>query len=191
MERIIILGSGIAGSTAAIYAARAGLQPLIISGPAPGGLLTRTNDIENFPGFANGITGVELMEKLREQAERFGAKFLFSSAKSVNLKGDGNGKTVTLPDGQELRSLALIAATGAEPRWLGLPREQELLGRGISVCATCDGAFLRAKTAAVVGGGDSAATYVLELAKLAKEVHWIHRSNQFNAGKILADRISE
>ena len=155
MKSLVILGSGPAGLTAAIYAARAGLAPLVLDGPAPGGPLITTPLIENFPGFSDGIPGFELMDVMRKQAERFGARFQGSSVAQL-APAAGGGAELRLDDGSALRADAVIVATGAGHRHLGLPGERELSGHGISYCATCDGAFHRGQPIAVVGGGDTA-----------------------------------
>ncbi len=185
-HRLIIIGSGCAGLTAAIYAARAGLNPVVIAGKMQGGLLTQTGTVENFPGFPDGVNGYELMADMRKQAERFGAVFLNTEASEIT-----KDRQITLSDGKILAAEAVIVATGSEPRWLGLPAEQRLMGRGVSACATCDGAFYRNLTVAVVGGGDTAAEEALILAQFAKEVHIIHRRDTLRAAKIMADRIQE
>ena len=187
MKKLIILGSGAAGLTAAIYAGRSGLEPLVITGDTPGGLLTKTGDVENFPGFPEGINGFELMNRMRKQAERFGAAFLNASAEKVIVNPDQT-KTIRMINGEELLCEALIIATGSEPRWLGLEAEKKFLGRGVSACATCDGAFYRNMPVAVVGGGDTAMEEALSLTKFASEVHVIHRRDTLKATKIMADR---
>ena len=187
MKKLIILGSGAAGLTAAIYAGRAGLEPLVIAGDTPGGLLTKTGDVENFPGFPDGINGFELMARMRKQAERFGATFLNTSAEKVTVNPDQT-KTIRLINGEELQCSALIIATGSEPRWLGIEAEKKFIGRGVSACATCDGAFYRNMPVAVVGGGDTAMEEALSLTKFASEVHVIHRRDSLRATKIMAER---
>lgn len=187
MKKLIILGSGAAGLTAAIYAGRAGLEPLVIAGDTPGGLLTKTGDVENFPGFPDGINGFELMARMRKQAERFGAIFLNTSAEKVTVNPDQT-KTILLINGEELQCSALIIATGSEPRWLGIEAEKKFIGRGVSACATCDGAFYRNMPVAVVGGGDTAMEEALSLTKFASEVHVIHRRDSLRATKIMAER---
>lgn len=189
LEDVIIVGSGPAGLTAAIYAARANLAPLVLDGPRPGGPLVTTPEIENFPGFPDGIGGWELLDQMRRQAEKFGARFLSVTAKSVDLKAAI--KKITLENGDELHTKTLIIATGANYRTLGLPEEGELLGKGVSYCATCDGAFFRGVPIAVVGGGDTAMEEALFLTRFASEVHVIHRRDEFRAAKIMADRVKE
>lgn len=187
MEKLIIIGSGPAGLTAAVYASRAGLKPLVVTGKQPGGLLTQTGEVENFPGFPDGIDGYELMSLMRRQAERFETKFLSGTVTKTDLKNAGP-QTVELADGTILETQALILATGSDPRWLGLESEQRLIGRGVSACATCDGAFYRGQTVAVIGGGDTAMQEALELTKFASEVHVVHRRNVLRATKIMAER---
>ena len=188
MKTLVILGSGPAGLTAAIYAARAGLAPLVLDGPAPGGPLITTPLIENFPGFSDGIPGFELMDVLRKQAERFGARFQGSSVAQL-APAAGGGAELQLDDGSALRADAVIVATGAGHRHLGLPGERELSGHGISYCATCDGAFHRGQPIAVVGGGDTAMEEALFLARFASQVTVIHRRDAFRASKIMAQRV--
>jgi thioredoxin reductase (NADPH) len=186
MEKIIILGTGAAGLTAAIYAARAKLNPLVIDGMQPGGQLTTTTEVENFPGFPEGIDGPELMNRMRAQAERFGARFRFNVVESSRLTS--TPLSVTLDDGTTLETRALIIATGASAKYLGLPNEQKLIGRGVTSCATCDGAFYKNVPVAVVGGGDSAMEEANFLTRFASIVYLIHRRNQFRASKIMAQR---
>ena len=185
VRNLIIVGSGPAGYTAAVYAARANLRPLVIEGATSGGALMTTTEVENFPGFPDGILGPELMDNMRKQAERFGAEFITDDATSVELTGDV--KVVRLHE-QEYRSRAVIIATGSAWRPLGVPGEQELLGHGVSSCATCDGFFFRGQPIAVVGGGDSAMEEATFLTKFANSVKIIHRRDEFRASKIMADR---
>lgn len=187
MENIVIIGSGAAGLTAAIYASRADLNPLVISGMLPGGLLTQTTDVENFPGFPEAINGFELMYKLQQQAERFGTRIENDIVAKVELKAGGPQK-IHLASGKEIETKALIIATGASPRWMGLESEQRLKTKGVSACATCDGAFFRNVPVVVIGGGDSAMEEALFLTKFASEVIVIHRRDQLRASKIMADR---
>ena len=188
VENVVILGSGCAGCTAAIYAARAQLKPLVLSGEMPGGLLTQTTEIENFPGFPEGIQGLELMERMRQQAERFGAKFLAASAQKIDVKG--NHKLLLLSNGDKIETKAVIVATGSKPNTLGLPNETTLLGgKGLSVCATCDGFFYRNEIVCVIGGGDSACEEALYLSKICKKVYLIHRRDVLRASKIMAERV--
>ena len=190
METIVILGSGPAGLTAAIYAARANLAPVVVEGISPGGQLMQTTDIENFPGFPEPVPGPELMDRMHRQAERLGVRFLADEAAAVRLgAGAGAAHAVELGfSGDTLECRALIAATGATARPLGLPSEQKLKGRGVSYCATCDGAFFRGRRVAVVGGGDTALEDALYLSRLASSVTVIHRRDAFRASKAMADR---
>lgn len=190
MRNVIILGTGPAGLTAALYAARANLKPLVVEGAEPGGQLTLTTVIENFPGWPEGIQGPELMDNMRRQAERFGAEYQWGKAVAVDLS-DPKVKKITLDDGSTLEARAVIISTGASARLLGLPREKELIGRGVSTCATCDGFFFTGKKIAVVGGGDSAMEEALFLTRYASEVNIIHRRDQLRASKIMQDRARE
>ena len=186
MENVVIIGSGPAGYTAAVYAARGRLSPLLLAGPVPGGQLTKTTDIENFPGFG-AINGFELMENMRKQAESFGAVVKNETVKSVSLK-DGGPHEILLSSGQSVSTKALIIATGANPRWLGLESEQRLMAKGVTACATCDGAFYRDVPVVVVGGGDSAVEEAVFLTKFASKVTMIHRRDQLRASAIMAER---
>jgi thioredoxin reductase (NADPH) len=185
VRNLIIIGSGPAGYTAALYAARAALRPLVIEGVQSGGALMTTTDVENFPGFPDGILGPDLMDQFRKQAERFGAELLTEDATRVELTGEI--KEVYVGD-TVYRARAVILATGSAWRPLGVPGEQELLGHGVSSCATCDGFFFRDQHIAVVGGGDSAMEEATFLTKFATTVTIIHRRDQFRASKIMADR---
>ena len=185
MENVIILGSGPAGLTAALYAARANLNPLVITGQDLGGQIATTTDVENFPGFPEGLTGPQLTELMQKQAERFGARLEFDTIVSVDLKQTpfklkGNSA--------EYEAKAVIVATGASPRKLGVPGEKELIGRGVSYCATCDGFFFRNKELIVVGGGDSALQEGLFLTKFASKVQIVHRRDALRAGPVLEER---
>ena len=183
--RVVIVGSGPAGLTAAIYAARANLQPIVIGGISGGGQLMITSDVENYPGFPEGVQGPELMQLFRKQAERFGAQIVDADVESVDLGSRPFGLWAA---GIEYRAQAVIVATGAEAIWLGIESETRLRGRGGSACATCDGFFFRDKEVAVVGGGDSAFEEALFLTRFASKVHLIHRREQFRCSKILRSR---
>jgi len=185
VRNLIIVGSGPAGYTAAVYAARASLNPLVIEGVTSGGALMTTTEVENFPGFPDGILGPELMDNLRKQAERFGAEFVTDDATRVELTGDV--KSVWIGD-DVYRARAVILATGSAWRPMGVPGEQELLGHGVSSCATCDGFFFRQHNIAVVGGGDSAMEEASFLSRFADTVTIVHRRDEFRASKIMAQR---
>jgi thioredoxin reductase (NADPH) len=187
MREVIIIGSGPAGYTAAIYAARAGLNPLMIaSSVEPGGELMKTTEVENFPGFPGGLMGPDLMAKFQEQAESFGTEILLQDVVEVDLKA--NPKIVKCGNGDFFEAKAVILATGAAYRELGLPNEKALSGHGVSWCATCDGFFFREKTIAVIGGGDSAMEEALFLTRFASKVYVIHRRDTLKASKIMQDR---
>jgi thioredoxin reductase (NADPH) len=185
VRKVVIIGSGAAGLTAAVYAARANLSPVVIDGTLPGGQLTTTTDVENFPGFPEGIMGPELMEKMRKQAERFGTEYIFDQVTGVDLKSDP--KKIRLCQG-EISARTVIIATGASPKLIGLPAEKKLMGRGVSTCATCDGAFFKGADLVVVGGGDSAMEEATFLTKFAKKVYLVHRRDQLRASKIMQER---
>ena len=184
---IIILGSGPAGCTAALYTARAGFKPLVLEGLQPGGQLTQTTDIENFPGFEKGINGYELVTTMKAQAERFGAVFEMDECTGADFSGEIK-KLETMVNGT-LEARAVILATGASAKWLGLPNEQRLMGHGVSGCATCDGAFFRGREVAVAGGGDTACEDALFLAKLCSKVTLSHRRDALRASKVMANRV--
>ena len=189
MERIkcLIIGSGPAGYTAAIYASRANLKPVMYTGIEPGGQLMQTTDVENFPGYPTGIMGPEMMEDFKKQAERFGTDIRFGIATKVELKGDI--KVVHFDDGTSVEAYTVIIATGASAKWLGLPSEKRLNGNGVSACAVCDGFFFRNQEVALVGGGDTACEEALYLSKLCKNVHMLVRKDHFRASKIMQDRV--
>jgi thioredoxin reductase (NADPH) len=186
VENVIIVGTGCAGLTAAVYAARANLAPLVLEGALPGGQLTTTSEVENFPGFPEGVDGFQLMDSLRRQAARFGARFEQARVESV----DFSARPLRLRTGErEILTQTVIIATGASPRLTGIPGEKELYGgKGVSVCATCDGAFYRHADVAVIGGGDSACEEALFLTRFASKVHLVHRRDALRASKIMAGR---
>lgn len=185
MRNVIILGSGCAGNTAAIYTARAGLTPLVVIGHEPGGQLSITSEVENFPGFPEGIQGPDLVANMQRQAERFGADFIHGTVTEADLSKRPFRLNI---DGDWITTRTLIIATGASARWLGLPHEKELVGKGVSSCATCDGAFYKGCLVMVVGGGDSAMEEANFLTRFGREVFLVHRSDQFRASKIMLDR---
>lgn len=185
MQDIIIIGSGPAGLTAAIYAGRANLNPLLFEGTEPGGQLVTTTAVENFPGFPEGILGSELMSRMKEQAIRFGTKLSSDHVTGVNLS---RPPLQVSTEGMSFDCRSLIIATGATPKRLGLEAERKLIGRGVSTCATCDGFFFRGQEVAIIGGGDSALEEALFLTRYAEKVHLIHRRDKFRASKIMLDR---
>src|ERR1700730_2167968 len=185
MEKVIIVGSGCAGLTAAIYAARANLSPLVLEGRQPGGQLSTTTLVENFPGFPEGIDGPQLILNMHEQAEKFGARFSYAEVEDF----DPSNKHVRIKaDDEWLETEALIVASGASARWLGLENEEKLVGHGLTSCATCDGAFYKGVPVCVVGGGDSAAEEALFLTRFASKIYLVHRRDALRASKIMADR---
>ena len=186
IHNVVILGSGCAGNTAAIYTSRANLQPLIFEGHEPGGQLSITTEVENFPGFPEGIHGPQLVQNMKQQAERFGAVFRHGRVAHANLSR--RPFTLELEDGEKFQTHTLIIATGASARWLGLPNEQKLIGHGVSSCATCDGFFFRNKKIMVIGGGDSAMEEANFLSRFGSEVALVHRSGAFRASKIMLER---
>ena len=185
MRNVIIIGSGCAGNTAAVYAARAGLKPLVVEGHEPGGQLSITSEVENFPGFPEGILGPELVENMKKQAERFGAEYIWGTVSEAKLSDRPFRINI---DGTWEETRTLIIATGASARWLGLPNEQKLIGRGVSSCATCDGPFYKERRIMVVGGGDSAMEEANFLTRFGSEVTLVHRRDTFRASKIMLDR---
>lgn len=185
--KILIIGSGPAGYTAAIYAARAGLKPVLYTGGQPGGQLTTTNDVENFPGYPEGVNGSQMMVDLQKQAERFGTQIHYAQVTAVDFSS--YPLKITIDDKQLLEAEAVIVATGASAKYLGLPSEQAFLNRGVSACAVCDGFFYRGKEVAVVGAGDSAAEEATYLSKLCTQVHLIVRRNEMRASKIMQERV--
>ena len=186
---LVIAGSGVAGLSAAVYAARADLEPLVLEGDEPGGQLTLTTDVENYLGFPDGVGGMDLVQRGKEQAKQFGAQFEHGGIENTDL--DGRPLELSLSTGHTIYTQALIVATGASARWVGAENEDELMGHGLSTCATCDGAFHRGDDVLVVGGGDSAMEEALFLAKFADSVTVVHRREELRASEIMADRARE
>jgi thioredoxin reductase (NADPH) len=187
MEKVVILGTGPAGLTAALYTARADLAPLVIDGLQPGGQLTTTTEVENYPGFEEAVDGFGLTNTMRKQAERFGARYKAGDVVSSDFSG--TPLKVALSDGEVLETATVIIATGASARYLGLESEQKLIGRGVSACATCDGAFYRDQPVAVIGGGDTAMEEALFLSRLCSSVTLVHRRDAFRASRIMGERV--
>ncbi len=186
MESVVILGTGIAGATAAIYTARANLSPLLIAGEQDGGQLTLTTDVENFPGFPDGVQGPDLVSMAKKQAEKFGARFKMDIAQGLQ-KVEG-GFELDLMTGEKIQAKTVIIATGASARWLGLPSEEKFRGRGVTTCATCDGAFFKDKEVIVIGGGDSAMEEATFLTKFCTKVTIIHRREELRASKFMQEK---
>jgi thioredoxin reductase (NADPH) len=185
VRNVIILGSGCAGNTAAIYTARAGLKPLVVIGHEPGGQLSLTTEVENFPGFPGGINGPDLVENMKKQAEEFGAEYMYGSVAEAEVTMTPFRLNI---DGEWHETRTLIIASGASARWLGLENEQKLVGRGVSSCATCDGAFYKERKIMVIGGGDTAMEEANFLTRFGSEVTLVHRREEFRASKIMLDR---
>lgn len=187
MEKVVILGTGPAGLTAALYTARANLEPLVVEGVEPGGQLTTTTEVENYPGFVEGIMGPELMDVMRKQAERFGTRYRHGTVASAQFAPGAH--TLVLDDGEKIEAATVIISTGASAKYIGLESERKLLGRGVTSCATCDGAFYRDMPVAVVGGGDTAMEEALFLTRFTSDITLIHRRDEFRASKIMSDRV--
>ncbi|HMN90909.1 MAG TPA: thioredoxin-disulfide reductase [Saprospiraceae bacterium] len=185
--KCLIIGSGPAGYTAAVYAARANMNPVLYTGQQPGGQLTTTTEVENYPGYPGGITGPEMMEDFRKQAQRFGTQVRYEMVTKVDFSGPVH--KAWAESGHEIHANSVIIATGASAKWLGLPSEQKLMNKGVSACAVCDGFFFRGKSVAVVGGGDTAAEEATYLAKLCPEVHLLVRRDELRASKIMQERV--
>jgi thioredoxin reductase (NADPH) len=188
IEEVVIVGSGPAGYTAALYTSRADLHPLVIEGFAWGGLLQQTTDVENYPGYPEGVMGPEMMQQFRDQAERFGTRFLTDDATKLELASEPGGVHVVHVGPTRIKARAVILAMGAEPKKLGVPGEEDLAARGVSYCATCDAAFFRGKQTLVVGGGDTAMEDATFLSKFADRVGIVHRRPEFRASAIMLER---
>jgi thioredoxin reductase (NADPH) len=191
IENVVIVGSGPAGYTAALYTSRADLEPLVVEGFAWGGLLQQTTDVENYPGYAQGVMGPQMMQEFRDQAERFGTRFLTDDATRLELSDEPGGIHVVHVGDRQIRTRAVILAMGAEPKKLGVPGEDELAARGVSYCATCDAAFFRDHETIVVGGGDTAMEDATFLAKFAGKVDIVHRRPEFRASAIMLQRAKD
>jgi thioredoxin reductase (NADPH) len=191
IENVVVVGSGPAGYTAALYTSRADLEPLVIEGFAWGGLLQQTTDVENYPGYPKGVLGPQMMQDLRDQAERFGTRFITDDATKLELAKEPGGTHVVHVGDRQIRSRAVILAMGAEPKKLGVPGEEELAARGVSYCATCDAAFHRGAETVVVGGGDTAMEDATFLAKFADKVSIVHRRPEFRASAIMLQRAKD
>src|SRR4051812_45708651 len=191
IENVIIVGSGPAGYTAALYTSRANLEPVVVEGWMWGGLLQQTTDVENYPGFPAGIMGPELMQQMRDQAERFGTRFETDLATKIEFAGEPGGVHSVWVGDTEYRTRTVILAMGAEHKKLGIPGEELLSGRGVSYCATCDAAFYAGKETLIIGGGDSAMEEAIFLAKFAAKVTIVHRRDEFRASPIMLDRARE
>lgn len=185
--KCLIIGSGPAGYTAAIYASRANLEPVLYTGKEPGGQLTITNDVENYPGYPQGVMGPQMMEDFKNQAIRFGTDIRYELISKVDFSG--HPLRVWSETGQEIEAMSVIIATGASARWLGIPSENKLMNKGVSACAVCDGFFFRGQEVAIVGGGDTAAEEATYLAKLCKKVHMLVRKGEMRASKIMQERV--
>ncbi len=189
IHKSIIIGSGPAGYTAAIYAARANMNPILFTGPQPGGQLTTTTEVENFPGFPNGIDGIKMMEEFQKQAERLGTEIRYEIIAKVDFKTGEKYHSIWTESGEEHRAYTIIISTGASAKYLGLPSEERLLNKGVSACAVCDGFFFRGKEVAVVGGGDTAAEEATYLAQLSPKVHLLVRRDEFRACSMMQNRV--
>ena len=187
-EQVIIIGAGCAGYTAAIYTARANLSPLLITGSQIGGQLTTTTEVENFPGFPDGVMGPDLMFLMQQQAEKFGTRFAYEDVKSV-IRDEATGLFTVKTSGQNYEARSIIVATGASARYLGIPGEEGLVGHGLTACATCDGAFYKDRTAVVVGGGNEAAEDAVFLSGLCERVYLVHRRDALRADQTLQEKI--